>query len=241
MKVIDNILFTIERLPKGYVFTYNDFISEVNTKEAVIKALNRLTEYGKIEKLSKGKFYKPESTEFGKLEPKLKQIVKDLLEKDGKIIGYLTGYSIYNQLGLSTQISNIIQVGRNSYSPPTKRNRFIIKFIKQKNTITKENIPLLQILDSIRYIKMIPDTNTVNACNRFIKIIKELSEEDKSTITRLAMKYPPATRALIGMILEYINFGFLSGQLKKSLNLITTYKLSDINKVFKNSSTWGFR
>jgi hypothetical protein len=98
MKTSEYISLTIDRLPKGYVFTYADFITEVNKKEAVIKALNRMVASGKIMKLAKGKYYKPETTPFGNLLPDQKQVVKDLLEENGKIIGYLTGYSIYNQL-----------------------------------------------------------------------------------------------------------------------------------------------
>ena len=137
---------------------------------------------GKIAKLSKGKFYKPEKSAFGKLQPNRYQIVKDLLEEDGKITGYLTGYSIYNQLGLTTQISNTIQIGKNTVRPGFKRAGYKISFVLQKNTITKDNIPLLQILDSIRYIKKIPDTTISSACKRLIEIIKELSKEDKATL-----------------------------------------------------------
>jgi len=42
MKTSEYIAVTIDRLPKGYVFTYADFISGVYNKEAIIKALNRL-------------------------------------------------------------------------------------------------------------------------------------------------------------------------------------------------------
>jgi hypothetical protein len=113
MKIAEYIAFTIDRLPNGYVFTYVDFTTEVNQKEAVIKALNRMVASGKIAKLSKGKYYKPENTPFGNLQPNQAQVVKDLLEENGKITGYLTGYSIYNQLGLTTQVSNTIQIGKN--------------------------------------------------------------------------------------------------------------------------------
>ncbi|WP_158857886.1 hypothetical protein [Lunatibacter salilacus] len=40
MKIAEYIAFTIDRLPKGYVFTYDDFTTEVKQKEAVIKSLN---------------------------------------------------------------------------------------------------------------------------------------------------------------------------------------------------------
>src|SRR5665647_113440 len=98
MKTTDSIANTIDRLPNGYVFTYTDFINEVNKKEAVVKALNRMVAAGKLSKLSKGKYYKSEKTVFGDLQPNQCEIVKDLLEVDRKIVGYLTGFSIYSQL-----------------------------------------------------------------------------------------------------------------------------------------------
>jgi|SRR5690242_9397092 len=241
MKVSKYISFTIDRLPKGYIFTYTDFDTEVNSKEALIKALNRLATSGKIVKLSKGKFYKPETTPFGNLQPNQAQIVKDLLETDGKVTGYLTGYSIYNQLGLTTQISSAIQVGKNEVRPAFKRERYTISFVKQKNTITKENIPLLQLLDAVRYIKKIPDTTVTSSCKRFLAIVKELSEKDKNTLVRLALKYPPTTRALLGALLETSGSIDLTESLRKSLNPITVYKLLSINKVLPVAEKWNIK
>lgn len=238
MKTSQYISFTIDRLPKGYIFTYADFITEVNKKEAVIKALNRIVESGKIAKLSKGKYYKPESTPFGKLQPSQAQIVKDLMENDGKIIGYLTGYSIYNQLGLTTQVSNTIQIGKKEVRTSFKRERFTISFVKQKNTITKDNIPLLQLLDVIRYIQKIPDSNPEISCKRLLAILKDLSEKDKNTMVRLAFKYPPATKALLGALLDELNESILAESLYKTLNPITKYKLS-VNKVLTKTEKWN--
>lgn len=239
MKTSDFITYTIDRLPKGYVFTYADFVTEVNKKEAVIKALNRLAASGKISKLSKGKFYKPENTVFGTLEPNQYQVVKDLLEEEGKTIGYLTGYSIYNKLGLTTQVSNTIQIGKNEIRPKFKRERYTISFIQQKNTITKENIPFLQLLDAVRYIKKIPDTSIDAACIRLFNIVKELSDKDVSTLIRLAQKYPPATRALIGAILDEAGKQQLTDSLRKSLNPISKYNLQGADKVLSLTEKWN--
>jgi hypothetical protein len=239
MKVSDYIAVTIDRFPKGYVFTYVDFVTEVNKKEAVIKALNRLVASGKIEKLSKGKYYKPENTPFGNLQPNQAQVVKDLLEDDGKLVGYLTGYSMYNQLGLTTQVSYTIQIGKKDLRPAFKRERYSISFIKQKNTITKENIPLLQILDAIRYIKKIPDTSVEASCKRFLAILQELSTKDKETLVRLALKYPPATRALLSAVLEELQETQILSPLMKSLNPITKYKLSGAEKALATTEKWN--
>jgi hypothetical protein len=241
MKTTDLIALSIDRLPKGYVFTYADFTTKVNKKEAVIKALNRMADSGKIAKLAKGKFYKPETTVFGNLQPNQLQVVKDLLDDNGKTIGYLTGYSIYNQLGLTTQISNTIQIGKNDIRPAFKRGRYTISFIKQNNTITKENIPLLQILDAIRYIKNIPDSTLESSCKRFLAILKKLSDKDKNTLVKLAAKYPPATRALLGALLEELEQNISTQSLYKSLNPITKYKLAGLTNVLSTTAKWNIR
>lgn len=239
MKTSDYILSTIDRLPKGYVFTYKDFITEVNGKEAIIKALNRMAASEKITKLSKGRFYKPEQTVFGELQPSQYQIVKDILESNGKIVGYLTGYSIYNQLGLTRQVSNTIQIGKNEIRPTFTRERYTISFIKQKNTINKENIPLLQILDAIRYIKKIPDATISASCKRFLTILKSLKEDEIKTMVRLAKKYPPSTRALLGAMLEEINVNLYSENLKQNLNPITKYNIKGVSEILSNTQNWN--
>ena len=239
MKTTDYITVTIDRLPKGYVFTYADFTTEVNKKEAVIKALNRMVVSGKIAKLAKGKYYKPEQTVFGRLQPNQFQVVKDLLEDDGKVIGYLTGYSIFNELGLTTQLSNTIQIGRNEIRPVLQREQYTIKFIKQKNTINKENIPLLQLLDAIRFIKKIPDTTIASACLRLLSLLKKRSEKDMATMVRLSQKYPPSTRALLGALLDEAGIFQYQEALRKNLNPITTYKLSGVASVLKTTQKWN--
>jgi hypothetical protein len=239
MKTTEYVAYIIDRFAKGYVFTYSDFTKEVNRQEAVIKALNRMVASGKIAKLSKGKYYKPESTPFGILQPNQMQVVKDLLEENGRVTGYLTGFSIYNKLGLTTQVSNTIQIGKNHVRPKFKRERYIIAFIKQKNTITKENIPVLQLLDAIRYIKKIPDTTTEAACRRFLAIVKSLTEAETKTLVRLAAKYPPSTRALLGALLDQLCMSKVTDPLVKSLNPITKYKVRGAAKVLSTSEKWN--
>ena len=241
MKATDSITYKIDRLPNGYIFTYIDFMDMVNRKEAIIKALNRMTKSGKIAKLSKGKYYKIEITQFGNLEPDQYQVVKDLLEMDGKVSGYLTGFSTYNKLGLTTQISNTIQIGKNNVRPGFKRGRYTISFIKQKNIITKDNIYLLQILDAIKYIKKIPDASINTSFKRLLSIVKTLSMNDIETMVRLALKYPSFTRALLGTMLEEAKNRTLVETVRRTLNPITIYKLPGIEKVSTLAKNWNIK
>lgn len=241
MQISDNIEFTINRFPSGYVFTYMDFNIGVNKREAVIKTLNRLAAKGRIKKLSKGKYYKPESTEFGELQPSTYQIVKDLLERSGKIIGYLTGYSVYNELGLTTQVSSIIQIGRNDFRPTIKRDIYTIKFVVQKNKITKENIFALKILDAIKFIKEIPDTTIDSSCIRIMAIIKGLDIQYVERLKTLSLKYQPSTRAILGAMIEVTIGNEASKSLHCSLNPITKYDFEVSENIVPNLKNWNIR
>ena len=93
-------------------------------------------------------------------------------------------------------------------------------------------------MDSIRYVKKIPDTTIEGSAKRIRSIIKELSDTDVNTIIRLALKYPPSTRALLGAILENIQAGNID-QLYKSLNPITKYKLGSLESTLPGVDKWN--
>ena len=241
MKTTEYIKNRINRFPKGYVFTYSDFVERVESKEALVKALNRLVVSGRIVKLAKGRYYKPVQSPFGELPPDQYQAVKDLLERSGKVIGYLTGLSIYNSFGLTTQVGSIIQIGRNEVRSSFKRGRYTISFVKQKNSITKENIPLLQLLDSLRFIKNIPDSSVQGSCGILQNLISDLSEKEQKTMVRLAMKYPPATRALLGATLCDLGRDEITARLRKSLNSLTSYTILGVSQVLSFAPEWNIK
>jgi predicted transcriptional regulator of viral defense system len=241
MKVSEIVTNKIDRFKTGYVFTYDDFNLPVEKIDALKKVLSRLAESGKIVRLSKGKYYKPKEGIAGPLKPDEYQVVKDLLEENGKIIGYLSGINAFNKLGLTTQVSNTIQVGTNIDKKLKKRGKYTIRFIRQKNTITKENIPLLQILDSIRFIRRIPDAEINESCERLRNLIKNLSDEKQKYLVKLALKYNPATRALTGAILESIKGVDYVEALYKSLRGTTAFNLNISDNILKNKDKWQIR
>lgn len=236
MNVIKN---TIAKFPLGYVFTTTDFSVAAENPKQVNKILNSLVVEGTLRKLSKGRFYKPQISKFGELPPDTYQVVKDLIEEDGKMIGYLTGYSAFNDLGLTTQVPATLQIGTRKEKKAMVRGIYRIRFIKQENTITKENVPLLRLLDCLRFFKEIPDTMPDAACRRLLALFQQLSPEQTATIKRLALKYNPATIALLGAILEMLNPEENTVTLFRKLNPITVYKLNISLKVLPTQKKWN--
>ncbi|MBN1184064.1 MAG: hypothetical protein JXB49_17350 [Bacteroidales bacterium] len=238
MKITDIVINRINRFRSGYIFTYSDFDIPVDKVEALKKTLSRLVASGKIVRLAKGQFYKPEISEFGVLRPKEYQVVKDLLEEDNKVIGYLTGLSAFNFLGLTTQVSNTIQIGTNIQKKPKKRGKYSIRFILQKNNITKDNIYMLQILDSIRFIKRIPDSDVSESCRLIIDRIGRFYNSELISLVKLATKYNPGTRALAGAIIEQVSYPGMSEVLFNSLNPVSEFIYGISENVLSNKLKW---
>lgn len=201
--------------------------------------LSRMEKRGLIVKVSKGKYYKPRQTVFGRLQPSREEVVKDLLLKMGQPIGYLTGYAVWNRMGLTSQISNLIEIGTNFHRNKKRRGNFDIRFVLQPNRITRTNIPLLQILDAVKSVKVIPDATTTETVKRLIAIIGNLSVKDAALLSRLAVKYTPMTRALTGSILEWNGNKDLSAQLKGTLHPTTIYKIGVTEEILPNRKSWN--
>ena len=237
----DEIKNIINKFELGYIFTVTDFPMTADNPKTVSKMLNHFVATGYLRKLSKGRFYKPQISRFGELPPDTYQIVKDLIQKDGKPIGYITGYSAFNDFALTTQVSAILEIGMRKEKKAIVRGIYRIRFIRQDNTITKENIPLLRLLDCLRFFKNIPDTTPDNACQRLIYLLSKLNEQEISKIKKLALKYTPQAIALLGAILEIVKPQEDTSLLFKKLNPITVYKLGISDKILPTQKKWNIQ
>lgn len=90
----------LNKLSDGYIFTHQDFITESISRKTIIKALHRKVASGEIVRIAEGKYYVRKQSIFGDLKPSESEIIKDLFYKNGLMVGYLTGLSIYNGLDL---------------------------------------------------------------------------------------------------------------------------------------------
>ena len=237
----DTIRTTISGFADGFVFTAENFPIPPDKQNTVTKVLNNMVAAGQIRRLCKGRFYKPQMSKFGELPPDTYQTVKDLLEKNGKIIGYLTGYSIFNKFGLTTQVPVMLQIAVSKEKKPVTRSNYRINFIIQQNTITKANVPVLQLLDCLRFFKNIPDAMPNEICRRLLVLFKQLTPEQTNMAKKLAVKYPPSTIALLGAILETNNENEDTTLLYKALNHQSSYKLDISNEILYNQKKWHIK
>lgn len=237
MKISKQIKTQLDTFAPGEVFTIQSFDIDPQCQPALVRYINKMIERNEIERLSKGRYYKQRNSRFGKLNPSVNEVVKDLLVKDGQTIGYISGIPAYAKLGLTTQIAGTIEIGSHTYRRPMKRLGYEIKTFVQRNRITDESIPLLQILDAVRDFREIPAASPTSVIKNIIEIIRSLPQSKIAIIVTLSMSYSGYIRAILGAILE------LNGQrtdaLKKSLNWVTTYKLGIDKATLPTKSNWN--
>ncbi len=237
MVIATQIREKLSTTPAGVVLTARDFGVEMRHQPALAKALSRLVQQGELHKIAKGKYYIPKKTMFGELKPSDSELVKDFLELNGRVVGYITGTAAFSSMGLTTQISSSVLIGTNKYRRPIMRNGVRVAFLRQENRITPSNIPLLRILDALRLIKRITATSPDDCVVGIRKIIEELSKEQKQKLAELSFAYTPYVRALLGAIFE--SLGLDAKTISQTMNGLTNFRLPISDNVLPNKKNWN--
>jgi hypothetical protein len=239
MKVAEKIERKINRMQEGTTFKYQQLAIDAAEYSAAAKAIERLIKRGIVKRVSTGVFYKPKQSAFGELKPREEELLKPYLSEDGKRIAYITGGSLYNRMGLTTQVPKTIKVASKVKRVTTKLGKTQVKPVKSYVDVTNENYYLLEILDALKDYKAIPDMDKRSAIILLRNKISELSENDLSKMLRYALKYPPRAKALLGAILELLKGNNGLKPLKASLNPLTAYKLGLKEEILPTAPNWN--
>jgi len=239
MALATDIRMRIKNLPEGKTFGYNNLRIAREDYTTAAKALERLQKEGVIKKVSKGVFYKPEQTVFGELKPDYSELLRSYLFENGKRIAYETGTSLYNRMGLTTQLAFRIKIASRGKRISINRGTLKADAVKSYTEVNDSNYETLGILDAIKDMKRIPDCSETQSVRRLSVIIKKLNDKQIASLIKYALLYPPRVRALVGAILEN-NDSNLRGleKLKASINPLTTIKLGLKKTELPNKSKW---
>ena len=205
--------------------------------QTAAKALERLLAKRLIKKLSKGVFYKPEQSAFGELQPDYSELLRPYLYENGKRIAYETGCSLYNRMGLTTQMAFRIKIASRSKRIFINRGALKADAVKSYVEVTDTNFEILGVLDAFKDIKRIPDCSVEQAIKRLSVILKGLNEKQTTTLIKYALLYPPRVRALVGAVLQ--NNGCKGLEvLKDSLNPLTIIQMGLTESELPTKSNW---
>lgn len=225
MTLAKQIQTKIKKIPEGKTFGYSDLGIAKEDFQTAAKAIERLQAKGIIKKLSKGVFYKPEQTVFGELQPDYSEQLRPYLFENGKRVAYETGYSLYNKMGLTTQMAFRIKIASRSKRISINRGQLKADAVKSYAEVTDSNYEVLGFLDAIKDIKRIPDCSVSKAVKILNGKIKKLNEKQISDMVKYALLYPTRVRALVGALFENLKIEANTEKLKQSLNPLTKVKL----------------
>ena len=111
--------------------------------------LARLEREGVVSRIARGVYCKRIKTPFGDYVPSKDTIYGKWLVLDGdRVIGYETGLSLMNQIGLVSQMPRKKSIATNNYTLPIPKD-VGIETQKPRATVNTDNFKYLQILDII--------------------------------------------------------------------------------------------
>ncbi|MDR2728606.1 MAG: DUF6088 family protein [Chitinispirillales bacterium] len=118
--------------------------------------MNRFAEKGEIVRISKGLYGRVRNTHFGKLMPNANEIITMvLLKEDNDTIGYITGPTLLNAIGLSSWLPNERHIATNYYRRLLPKNTKI-RIHKPIAPVNNENVRYLQMLDLLMAMERYP-------------------------------------------------------------------------------------
>ena len=122
---------------------------EDKVRKTVNVNLARLEREGVVSRIARGVYCKRVKTPFGDYVPSKETIYGRWLVLDGdRVIGYETGLSLMNQIGLVSQMPRKKWIATNNYTLPVPKD-VDIEIQKPRAAVTNENYKYLQILDMI--------------------------------------------------------------------------------------------
>lgn len=222
MSVSKQVQAKIGKIEPGIIFGLNYF-SEIPKTQAVVAELFRLSRKGVIGRLSKGKYFVPKETRFGRLQPSEWIILDNLVKENG---GYFGGTTALNRLGVTTQIPSQVTIRGARSTRRLKIGSLTVNLVRSGNPAAEyQQADLTDLIESLRLIKRTPDGEIGRTIARVSAILRGLGKESIENLISLLGNERPYVRALMGAIMEKEGVAGADA-LKETLNPLTKYKLN---------------
>ena len=107
-QIIEAVIYDFQ--PNELILASNLFNNKLDgtvCEATYYKTLERMSKAGKLNKAAKGVYYLPKNSRFGSVPLSEVDIILAFTKEN---TGTVVGYSLYNQLGLTTQIPKITKV-----------------------------------------------------------------------------------------------------------------------------------
>lgn len=194
---MQSVVCAVEQFPENELIFVEELCCAVS-KEDCCKYLARMCEVGSLCEVAKGIYYRPKVSRYGVIPLSQGKIVDAFTRQDN---GVVIGYSLFNNLGLTTQIGKTIEVLTSQVSRQIKIiNNVLLQFCDL--VYSPEVKSTLYFLEVLRNFNEIQDLNH----KRFISLCEQYSQEYSNIVFERIMQkrpYPEKTVSFLQSILNY--------------------------------------
>lgn len=195
---------------------YSDVLSNEISEAAYYKMLERMCKNNELTKVAKGIYCIPNISKYGIVLPSESEIVNAFTKNN---TGITVGYTMYNQLRLTTQIPKNVEILSSSLENMSRKIRNVQ--IKQVRLHYSEKVKsMINCLEVLQNFYTIQDLNH----HYFIEFTKEIAanyDTETFQIVHAELTYKKSTIAFLREVLRYYN---IPNNLDKYLSSLSTYK-----------------
>lgn len=153
-----------------------------------------LTDSGKLRRYENGIYYIPQKSRLGiEIKPPAEIIARyKYISRNKKVIGYYSGYTFANKIGISSQVPFVQEIVSNDIGTAVKpismgNCSFIIR--KSRTEVTKDNVKILQFLDLLKDLDLYSELPKDMLKQRLVQYILQ-NEISKDAIDKYISLYP---------------------------------------------------
>ena len=206
---------------------YKEKLSEQIGEAAYYKTLQRMCESGELVKIAKGTYHLPKISKYGIVPPSEKEIIAAFTENE---TGTVVGYSLYNALNLTTQISKTVTVMSSALEGLTKSIRNVVVY-QMPLKFSKEITSMIQGLEVLQNFNTIQDINY----SVFLKYTEELASSFSTKAFEKIILTKTYKKSTISFLHEILNHYHVQNNLNEYLSTLSEYKHPKMEELYETA------
>lgn len=204
---------------------YKENLSGQISEAAYYKTLQRMCESGELVKIAKGTYHLPKVSKYGIVPPSEKEIVTAFTENE---TGTVIGYSLYNALDLTTQVSKTVTVMSSALEGLTKSIRNVIVH-QVPLEFSKEITSMIHGLEVLQNFNSIQDINY----SAFLRYSKKLALSYDPKVFEKIVTAKTYKKSTISFLCEILNYYNVQNDLSKHLSTLSKYKHPKMEELYE--------
>ena len=204
---------------------YREYLSEYINEAAYYKMLERMCICGELGKVAIGIYYIPNISKYGIIPPSDRQIIEAFTKNE---TGMVVGYSMYNNLNLTTQVSKTVNVLSSALEGFSKTIRNVS--VKQVQLDYSEEVKnMIKGLEVLQNFYEIQDIDYV----AFLDYSKKIAADYQNDVFEIVISKTSYKKSTIAFLREILRYYEVANNLEKHLSALSTYKHPRMEELYE--------